>query len=102
MANPGNLDQNRDAGRNGNVTSGSIGIDGGQGISRARGFAAMNPEEQRRIASEGGRASHQSGRGHEWTSEEARAAGRKGGEARAENRNNASAEQRTSSTEQNK
>jgi len=44
-----------------------------------RGFAAHSPEEQRRIASAGGRASHASGRGHEWTAEEARAAGRRGG-----------------------
>jgi general stress protein YciG len=50
-----------------------------------RGFAAMDSEMQRRIASEGGRASHASGRGHQWTPEEARAAGRKGGEARAQN-----------------
>ncbi|TGE06500.1 KGG domain-containing protein [Hymenobacter fodinae] len=48
---------------------------------RARGFAAMDPAQQRRIASEGGRASHQSGRGHRFTPEEARAAGRKGGQA---------------------
>jgi uncharacterized protein len=48
-----------------------------------RGFAAMSPETQRRIASEGGRASHESGRAHKWTSESARDAGRKGGQARA-------------------
>ena len=48
---------------------------------RPRGFAAMDPATQRRIASEGGRASHESGRGHRFTSEEARAAGRKGGQA---------------------
>lgn len=48
---------------------------------RPRGFAAMDPATQRRIASEGGRASHQSGRGHRFTSEEARVAGRKGGQA---------------------
>ncbi|GAA4376913.1 KGG domain-containing protein [Hymenobacter koreensis] len=46
-----------------------------------RGFASMDPEQQRRIAAEGGRASHLSGRGHEWTSQEAREAGRKGGQA---------------------
>lgn len=46
-----------------------------------RGFAAMDPAEQRRIASEGGKASHESGRGHRFTSDEARAAGRKGGQA---------------------
>jgi general stress protein YciG len=39
----------------------------------------MSPEQQRRIASEGGRASHESGKGHRFSSEEARAAGRKGG-----------------------
>ncbi|MVN76195.1 hypothetical protein GO988_07645 [Hymenobacter sp. HMF4947] len=44
-----------------------------------RGFASMDPAEQRRIASEGGKASHASGQGHKWTPEEARAAGRKGG-----------------------
>lgn len=48
---------------------------------RPRGFAAMDSATQRRIASEGGRASHLSGRGHRFTSEEARAAGRKGGQA---------------------
>lgn len=49
-----------------------------------RGFAAMDPEEQRKIARRGGEASHQSGRGHEFTSEEARQAGRLGGRARWE------------------
>lgn len=44
-----------------------------------RGFAAMSPETQRRIASEGGKASHASGRGHRFTADEARDAGRKGG-----------------------
>lgn len=44
-----------------------------------RGFAAMSPEKQREIASMGGRAAHEKGTAHEFTSEEARAAGRKGG-----------------------
>ncbi len=44
-----------------------------------RGFASMDPAQQRRIASQGGRASHASGQGHKWTPEEAREAGRKGG-----------------------
>ena len=39
----------------------------------------MSPEQQRRIASEGGRASHESGKGHRFSTEEARAAGKKGG-----------------------
>lgn len=45
-----------------------------------RGFASMTPEKQREIASKGGRAAHQKGTAHEWTSEEARQAGRKGGQ----------------------
>jgi uncharacterized protein len=44
-----------------------------------RGFASMSPEKQREIASKGGRAAHTKGTAHEWTSEEARSAGRKGG-----------------------
>jgi uncharacterized protein len=47
-----------------------------------RGFASMDPAQQREIASQGGRASHQKGTGHEWNSDEAREAGRKGGLAR--------------------
>jgi general stress protein YciG len=50
------------------------------GEKSRRGFAAMSPEQQRRIASEGGRASHESGKGHRFSSDEARAAGRKGGQ----------------------
>jgi len=52
-----------------------------QGRAR-RGFAAMDPEERREISRRGGTASHESGRGHEFNSQEARAAGRLGGEAR--------------------
>lgn len=43
-----------------------------------RGFASMDPAKVREIASKGGKAAHQHG-AHEWTSEEAREAGRKGG-----------------------
>lgn len=46
-----------------------------------RGFAAMDPQKQRDIASKGGRAAHQKGTAHEWTSEEARRAGRAGGQS---------------------
>lgn len=46
---------------------------------RRRGFAAMDPAKQREIASRGGRASHEKGTGHQWSSEAAREAGRKGG-----------------------
>lgn len=44
-----------------------------------RGFASMDRSKQREIASKGGKAAHQKGTAHEWTSEEARNAGRKGG-----------------------
>ncbi len=44
-----------------------------------RGFASMDEEKQRQIASKGGKAAHRKGSAHEFTSEEAREAGRKGG-----------------------
>ncbi|HEU0027808.1 MAG TPA: KGG domain-containing protein [Ktedonobacterales bacterium] len=47
--------------------------------TRRRGFAAMDPKKQREIASKGGRAAHLHGTAHEWDSNEARQAGRKGG-----------------------
>ena len=57
--------------------------------SSNRGFASMDPQRQREIASEGGRAAHEKGTAHEFTSEEAREAGRKGGQARSQsNRSN--------------
>ena len=46
-----------------------------------RGFASMDQAKQREIASKGGRAAHAKGTAHEFTSDEARVAGRKGGEA---------------------
>lgn len=48
----------------------------------ARGFASMSPDKQRQIASIGGKAAHKKGTAHEWSSEEARMAGQKGGRAR--------------------
>ncbi|MFA6050206.1 MAG: KGG domain-containing protein [Candidatus Paceibacterota bacterium] len=48
--------------------------------NKGRGFAGMDPDRQREIASEGGKAAHEKGTAHEFTSEEAREAGRKGGE----------------------
>jgi len=45
-----------------------------------RGFASMDRDRQREIASKGGRAAHAKGTAHEWTADEARVAGRKGGE----------------------
>ncbi|TFZ02508.1 general stress protein [Ramlibacter henchirensis] len=56
----------------------------GTGARRSlRGFAAMDPQRQREIASLGGRAAHQSGHAHEFTTEEARAAGKKRHASRA-------------------
>ena len=55
-----------------------VGVNGER--KERRGFASMSPEKQREIASKGGRAAHQKGTAHEWTSEEARSAGRKGGQ----------------------
>lgn len=46
-----------------------------------RGFASMDPEQQREIASKGGKAAHEKGTAHEFTSSEAKEAGRKGGKA---------------------
>lgn len=51
-----------------------------------RGFASMDEEKQREIASKGGHAAHEKGTAHEFTSEEAREAGRKGGEAVSQDR----------------
>ena len=97
--------------------SGSSGVGGGSGggvsgnrndsgadsrspgsVSRKtpRGFAAMDPQAQRAIAAKGGRAAHQKGTAHEFTSEEARVAGRKGGEAsRGGRRSTASSDNNT-------
>mgnify|MGYP007135503272 CR=1 FL=1 len=46
---------------------------------QGRGFASMTSEKKREIASKGSKAAHAMGKAHKWTSEEAQAAGRKGG-----------------------
>jgi general stress protein YciG len=51
-----------------------------------RGFASMDPDKQRSIASKGGKAAHAKGTAHEFTSEEAREAGRRGGMVVSQNR----------------
>ena len=59
---------------------------GGQEVEprrRPRGFAAMDPEKRRRVSSVGGKAAHEKGTGHEFTPDEAREAGKKGGRASA-------------------
>ena len=66
----------------GNAQKGSS----GNGGPAKRGFAAMDEQQQREIASKGGQAAHQKGTAHEFDSEEARRAGQKGGEAVSRNR----------------
>jgi len=51
-----------------------------------RGFASMDPDKQKSIASKGGKAAHAKGTAHEFTPEEAREAGRKGGMVVSQNR----------------
>ena len=53
------------------------------GARGQQGFASMPKEKQREIASKGGKAAHEQGTAHEWDSEEAAAAGRRGGQKRA-------------------
>lgn len=59
-------------------------VDSEETTSRGQqGFASMPKERQREIASKGGKAAHAQGTAHEWDSEEAAAAGRRGGQKRA-------------------
>src|SRR3954471_170235 len=58
----------------------------GSANTRSRGFASMDANKQREIARKGGRAAHEKGTAHEFTADEARAAGRKGGERVSANR----------------
>ncbi len=59
--------------------------------AKTRGFASMSVEKQREIARKGGRAAHERGTAHEFTADEARAAGRKGGERVSANRSHMAA-----------
>ncbi len=72
----GNRNSNR-----GNDENGTENMAQSTGTSQ-RGFASLSEEERRRIASEGGKAAHQKGTAHQFTSEEGREAGKKGGESR--------------------
>lgn len=56
------------------------GNQGGRKTRGLQGFASMDEDERKRIASKGGKAAHEQGTAHEFTSEEAREAGRKGGQ----------------------
>lgn len=71
-------------------TTGDTGQEGNV-AKEDRGFASMDRAKQREIASKGGKAAHQKGTAHEWTSEEARDAGRKGGIASHQRRREQSA-----------
>jgi len=77
------------ASNQGNKQSGNQGSSSG---TRNRGFASMDPQRQREIASQGGKAAHAKGTAHEFTSEEARRAGS------MSHGNRQSAEARTGST----
>jgi general stress protein YciG len=63
------------------------------GKKSTRGFAGMSAEKQREIASKGGKAAHVKGTAHQWTSEEAREAGTKGGQISRGGRGRASVAQ---------
>lgn len=67
-----------------------------KGDTSNRGFASMDADKQREIASKGGKAAHEKGTAHEFDSEEARAAGRKGGEASRGGRSGGSGSQSSS------
>jgi hypothetical protein len=66
---------NNQGGNKQSGNQGNQGNQGSQGGTSNRGFASMDPEKQREIASQGGKAAHASGNAHEFTSEEARRAG---------------------------
>jgi hypothetical protein len=81
--NKGGNQSSQSESRNSNQSSGGGGKGSGSGNSGGnnqsdtsnRGFASMDPDQQRELAAEGGRAAHASGNAHEFTSEEARKAG---------------------------
>src|ERR1700722_11266540 len=66
--------------------SGAAEINRGVRTTSRRGFASMDREKQREIASKGGKAAHMKGTAHEFTADEARQAGRKGGVTVSQNR----------------
>lgn len=83
MASQSNNNSGNKSGMNASSRSGSsVSRSNSRGNNTSkRGFAAMSPERQREIASMGGKAAHAKGTAHQFTSEEAREAGRKGGVA---------------------
>jgi len=89
---PGNDDRNPATGIGGGIGvadrgGSSNGEAGGHSRTRSnRGFASMDRDKQKEIASKGGKAAHAKGTAHEFDSSEAREAGRKGGVAVSRNR----------------
>lgn len=71
-----NQSNNNQDGNHDNNQGGNHGGGNNQGDTSNRGFASMDPEKQREIASKGGKAAHEKGTAHEFDSEEAREAGR--------------------------
>jgi general stress protein YciG len=71
----------------GNIREGLVAL-----VKGRQGFASMNAELQRQIARKGGQTAHRNGTAHHWTTEEARAAGRKGGRVASRRRRLAAAE----------
>lgn len=70
-----------------NKQNGQVAMEGQtKGNTSRRGFASMDNQKQREIASKGGKAAHLSGNAHQFTPEEARKAGSKGGQVRKANR----------------
>ncbi|HEY9789853.1 MAG TPA: KGG domain-containing protein [Candidatus Obscuribacterales bacterium] len=57
-----------------------------EGNTNKRGFASMDEARVKEIAARGGKAAHEKGTAHEFNSEEAREAGRKGGAAVSQDR----------------
>lgn len=88
----GQRDVGSDSARhNGSQALGGSGASGSARTRSNRGFASMDREKQREIASKGGRAAHAKGTAHEFDSGEAREAGRKGGQAVSRNRDHMAA-----------
>jgi hypothetical protein len=75
-SNRSNSGSKQNSNQGGNKQSGNQGGGKQGGDTSNRGFASMDPNKQREIASEGGRAAHAAGTAHEFTSQEAREAGR--------------------------
>src|SRR5215212_8835321 len=85
MSRGGSMDMNTE--RASNMEGEASGNGRGSRGSSNRGFAAMSPERQKQIASEGGRAAHRQGVAHEWNREHMSEIGRRGGQSSGGRRN---------------